>query len=553
MDPKDRATPDSASVPSGGIGIAEPIFQAPVPTDRLEQIMSGPPTPEAPTPPPEPLVPPAPAADISVAPDTIVIPPTTPDASPSAASPAVAANPFIPNVPVAGAPAAPSAGRSPVIKIFLLFIMLAVLGIGGFMVWSRMSAGAGGVGLGGEKQVTINYWGLWENDAVTRQFIADFETTHPKIKVQYTQQSPKQYRERLQSAINRGEGPDVFRFHNTWIPMLRNQLALVPSTVMPVAEFNSAFFPVASNDLVAGTSIFGIPLMIDGLGLYINDELFATAGVTEPSTWTDVINLIPKLTVKNGSAIVTSAIALGTTNNIEHFSDILGLMFLQNGAPIANPTGPEAEGTLVFYKKFSDTSDPLYTWSDGMDNSVSAFANGRVAMIIAPSWRAHEISQLNPKLRFHIAPVPQLQGNAVAWASYWVEGVSSRSKYQEAAWEFVKYMTSKEGASKLYTEAAKTRLFGEPYARVELANTISEDPYLGAYVKQAVFARSFPLASRTYDNGLNDKLIQYATDAVNGMGSGGSPTQVLVTMSQGFRQVLASYGLSAVPETTPTP
>lgn len=515
MDPKDPQTPETPVAPMGGIGSAEQIFQAPV-----EQS----------------------------APDTIVIPPT--DKSAPSVLPQVAPNPFIPNIQVTGNDGGtPQPAKKPFMRILFMFIIIIALAGIGFFVWGKMSGGTKA-----SQEVTINYWGLWENDTVTRQFIADFETTHPKIKVQYTQQSPKQYRERLQSAINRGEGPDVFRFHNTWIPMLRSQLALVPSTVMTPSEFSSTFFPVISNDLVSGTSIFGIPLMIDGLGLYINDALFATAGVAEPGTWTDVINLIPKLTVKNGTAIVTSAIALGTTNNVEHFSDILGLMFLQNGAPISNPVGKEAEGTLIFYRKFADTSDPLYTWSEGMDNSVSAFATGRVAMILAPSWRAHDIAQISPKLRFHIVPVPQLQGNAVAWSSYWVEGVSSRSKYQEASWEFVKYMTSKEGATKLYTEASKARLFGEPYARVELANTLTDDPYTGAYVKQAVFARSFPLASRTFDNGLNDKLIQYATDAVNGMVTGGSPTQVLTTMSSGFRQVLSSYGISTSgSEITPTP
>lgn len=521
MDPKDPPqTPETPVVPAG-IGIAEPVFQAPRPED---------------------IVPPAP--------DTIVVSPTD-TAGVNAPTPQQAApNPFIPSIQVPdsdGVP--PQQGKKSLVRLLLLiggFIAIIAFGL---FVWGNVSGGTKAT-----KVVTITYWGLWENDAVVRPFIADFESTHPKIKVQYTPQSPKQYRERLQSAINRGEGPDVFRFHNTWIPMLRSQLALVPATVMTPAEFSSTFFPVSSNDLVSGTSIFGIPLMIDGLGLYINDALFATAGVTEPSTWTDVINLIPKLTVKNGTAIVTSAIALGTTNNVEHFSDILGLMFLQNGAPISNPVGKEAEGTLIFYRKFADTSDPLYTWSEGMDNSVSAFATGRVAMILAPSWRAHDIAQLSPKLRFHIVPVPQLQGNAVAWSSYWVEGVSSRSKNLDAAWEFVKYMTSSEGASKLYTEASKTRLFGEPYARMELANTLTDDPYIGAYMKQAVYARSFPLASRTFDNGLNDKLIQYTTDAVNGMVNGGSPTQVLTTMSQGFRQVLSSYGMSTSgSEITPTP
>lgn len=403
------------------------------------------------------------------------------------------------------------------------------------------------------QNVTITYWGLWENDATFRQFIADFETSHPGISVQYIQQSPKQYRERLQSAINRGEGPDVFRFHNTWIPMLRLQLATVPSSVMTTTDFTSAFYAVASNNLVSGSSIFGIPVMVDGLGLYINDDLFATAGVSAPVTWSDVSLVVPKLTVKNGTAIVTSAIALGTASNIEHFSDILGLLFFQNGADLTNLSGKDAEQALMFYRSFADPANPLYTWSDGMDNSVSAFSAGRVAMILAPSWRAHEITAANPKLKFHIAPVPQLQGNTVTWASYWVEGVSSKSQRQQAAWEFVKYLTSVEGSSKLYTEASKARLFGEPYARVELANTIQDDPYTGAFVRQASTARSFPIASRTFDNGLNDRMIQYLTDAVNSMATGASPTQVLQTVSAGFRQVLSSYGLSVVPQTTTAP
>jgi multiple sugar transport system substrate-binding protein len=105
-------------------------------------------------------------------------------------------------------------------------------------------------------------------------------------------------------------------------------------------------------------------------------------------------------------------------------------------------------------------------------------------------------------------------------------------------------MTSKETVTKLYTEASKTRLFGEPYARVDLASTVSEDPYVGAYIKQAATAKSFPLASRTFDNGMNDKLIKYVEDAINSLTQGTSPQAALDTAANGFRQVLSSYGLS---------
>ena len=97
------------------------------------------------------------------------------------------------------------------------------------------------------------------------------------------------------------------------------------------------------------------------------------------------------------------------------------------------------------------------------------------------------------------------------------------------------------------------RLFGEPYARVDLGNTLSADPYVGAYIQGAPTAKSFPLSSRTFDNGINDKLIQYMTDAVNAVGKGTAPAGALQTAAAGFSQVLTSYGLStgAAPATTP--
>ncbi|MBI3955722.1 extracellular solute-binding protein [Candidatus Gottesmanbacteria bacterium] len=448
-------------------------------------------------------------------------------------------NPFIPQVAVqAGVSPAPGGGaiKKRILMVFVFLLLVLGLVAGGRFVLGFLS---------GAKEVTITYWGLWENDATVRSVIADFESKNPKIKVSYVKQSPRQYRERLQAAIARGEGPDVFRFHNTWVAMLAADLAPVPKTVIPTAEFSSTFYPVATNDLVAGATIYGLPMMTEGLGLYINEDLFAKAGVSEPVTWEDVLTIVPKLTVKDGTMITTSAIALGTTGNVENWSDIVALMMLQNGANLVGLTGKEAEETLLFYRKFADPVDPMYTWNETLDNSIYAFAIGKVAMMLAPSWRAFDVRQISPELRFKIVPVPQLPGNTVSWASYWVEGVSGKSKLQPQAFTFLKYLMSRETVTKLYSEAAKTRLFGEVYARTDLGSTIEADPFAGAYAKQAKTAKSFPLASRTFDNGLNDKLIKYLEDAINSVAAGSAPSAALSTASNGFRQVLGQYGLTS--------
>jgi multiple sugar transport system substrate-binding protein len=421
----------------------------------------------------------------------------------------------------------------------LIVVILAILGGAGYFAYSHFSAA---------KQITLTYWGLWENDDIIKPAITDFEAKNPNIKIQYVKQSQQQYRERVAAAVDRGDGPDIFRFHNTWVPMLKNELAIVPKDVMTVDEFTSTFFPVAKNDLIGGnTAIYGLPLEFDGLGLYVNEDLFAAAGASPPTTWEDVTKpggLVDKLTVKANNTITTSAIALGTTNNVENFSDIIATMIMQNGGSLVDPSGAEAQSALTFYRKFADPNESVYTWNASFDNSVYAFATGRVAMILAPSWRAFDIKQITPTANFKIVPIPQLVGNTVNWASYWVEGVSSKSKNQPAAWDFVKFLTSKDEATKIYTEAAKTRLFGEPYARKDMVQTVSGDPYVDAYIQEAPTAKSFPLASRTFDNGMNDKMIKYVEDAVNSMATGNSPQQALSTVSDGFKQVLNQYGLT---------
>lgn len=482
---------------------------------------------------------------------------------PFVVSPAASSNvnPFIPQITpeyqatdttTTGMPSPGGNSIGKRIVTIIIVLLVAVLGfIGVQYILGRSNPSTGGIS--GSKSASLVYWGLWENDATVRAVLSEFEATHPTIKVQYIKQNPKQYRERLQAFIAKGEGPDVFRFHNTWVPMLRNELSPAPSTVMSAQEFSTSFYPVANADLVGGQYVYGIPMEIDGLGLFYNEDLFAAAGVAAPTTWEDVLNIVPKLTVRSDNTIITSAIALGTTANVEHFSDILATMMMQNGAKLSVPTGQQAEEALTFYKKFATTTDPVYTWNDSMDNSIYAFSSGKVAMILAPSWRVFDIKQTSPSLRFKVVPMPQLPGNTVTWASYWVEGVSAKSKNAAAAWELVKFMTSRETTTKMYTEASKTRLFGEPYARIDMASLIFEDPFVGAFVKQASTAKSFPLASRTFDNGINTNLIKYIEDAINGVSQGSSPTEVLGTAASGFAQVLGNFGLStgAAPQTTP--
>ncbi len=391
------------------------------------------------------------------------------------------------------------------------------------------------------KKKTIVYWGLWEPTTVMQQVLSDFEKANPEYQVQYTQQSYQDYRERLQAEISKGSGPDVFRFHASWVPMLKNELSPLPEKIMTKDEFSKTFYPTATQQLTLNGNVVGIPLMIDGLGLYYNKDIFTIANKTPPKDWEELKRLSQELTIKSGGKITRGGIAMGTASNVEHFPEIIALLMLQNGANPANPTSEQALEAISFYLDFSGK---LGVWDTTLPNATVAFAKGDVAMMLAPSWRAHEVKSANPNLQFDVVPVPQLADKPrTTWASFWAEGVNAQSSQKEGSWLLLKYLSSADVEKKLYADASNVRAFGELYSRVDLADEIANKQYVGAFIQDAPYAKSWYLNAYTHDNGINDRIIKYYLDMVNA--GSGALTQSTATVSQGMNQVLGQYGVGA--------
>jgi multiple sugar transport system substrate-binding protein len=437
-------------------------------------------------------------------------------------------------------------------KVIIIVLILSI--VSGVVFWlfsSQFNKGSKG-----NAQVTLNVWGLWEDDSAIKPALDAYKQQHPNVTINYVHQSSINYRPRVQTQIQAGQGPDIFMIHNTWVPMflLTNQLSSVPQAVMTPSEFSSTFYPVAKDTLVKNNKIYALPLEIDGLALYYNEDILKAAGVGVPSDWFKFTDTATKVTVKDTAGnIKTAGAALGTTGNVDHWPDIIGLLFSQQpGADLNKPNNAFGAQVLSFYTSF--VVDPKHkTWDPSMESSTQAFEEGKLAFYFAPSWRAQEIRLANPNLNFKIAPVPQLPGNPqVNWATFWAFGVSSGSQNQAAAWDFLKYLTSAESERSVYKNAASTRLFGEPYSRVDLGTELAQDPLVGAFVNQGPYYKSWYLSSKTFDIGINDEMIKYFEDAVNAVQGGKSgPEAALDTAAKGVTQVLQKYTTPTAPGTSP--
>lgn len=434
-------------------------------------------------------------------------------------------------------------------KIFkigaLLFIILTII----FSLLTFVSPGSNKTET---SEVTLTYWGLREDESVMKSIISDFEKENSKIKINYIKQDPEDYIEKLNVRIPNGNGPDVFRFHNTWYSMLSGILLPLPKETIERREFETNFYDVSQKDLIKKGAIYGIPLGIDTLALYINPKIFDEASqeqgetIVVPTTWQKFIESSQALTKRNieGKIDIAGA-AIGTFENVNYAPDIISLLFAQNGVDFENfpESRPKIIDALRFYTNFALLENNV--WDETMEPSLASFAQGKLAMYFGYSWDYFTIKNLNPDIDFKIVPVPQLVSDEnFNIASYFAEGVSLKSKHQKEALQFMRVLAREKTQEKFYQEASKTRLFGEPYSNKNLADKLKDTPYF-IFVDQAKTAVSSPFADGTFGNGMNDKLNNYLKDSIDAILSNTSEESAADTLIQGYQKVMSEYELEA--------
>ena len=412
-----------------------------------------------------------------------------------------------------------------------------------------------------EGDIVLNYWGLWESEDVMAGVISDYESKNPKVKINYKRNQLGDYRTRLAARLTKTgtEGTDdvdIFRIHNTWIPMFRSYLESVPNDKATSIGLDTDFFDVYAKDLKENGKWLSVPLMYDGLAMFYNKDLLNEAGVEIPKSWWELQEAAIKLTTKNKQeAIQVAGAGVGTANsNVEHWSDILGLMTKQNGINFAKNLNVDSnlKDALMYYSSFTKSEQNV--WDNTLPNSTESFANGKLAFYFGNSWRVFDLVALNKDLNYGITTMPQLpvDGNItdrdaeltnIHWASYWTEGVNSKSKHKDAAWKFLEYLSSSEVLEKLYAAESQTRLFGEIYPRKSMMEKLKDNQKVWPFVSVADNAETWYLASATGDGGVNTEMQKYFTDAINNLDSYSDNTETMTTLKSGISQLQQKYTL----------
>lgn len=428
--------------------------------------------------------------------------------------------------------------------IFIILFIILIFGLIIFAVWALFFRGNANQE---DKDVTLTYWGVWEDISVLQPVFDDFQRENPNITVQYEKIDIKtlgDYVSRLKTRTAEGNGPDIMRFHSSWLIQMQDILTPFPDDVVTETGLAEDYFKVVERDLKRNGAYYGLPLSIDTLSLYVNTNLLNSLGSTVPKSWDDLENTARELTTIEGGNIVRSGVAMGTYDNIAHASDLVALLFLQNGANIEEVSEDNMESAvsaLQFYTRFSQGAGGG-VWNQSMENSKIAFSGEKLAMYFGYSWDIFEIKAFNSNLNFEIHPVPELFGTNSTIASYWAEGISNKSQNPEAAFKLIKFMGKNETLQKIYANQVKLRGYGSPYPKKSLAKSIQDNKDVYPFLLRADNAVSTYFASDTYDAGINEEMNVYLGNAIRGIINDNiSPSTSVETLGNGVRQVLTKY------------
>ena len=349
-----------------------------------------------------------------------------------------------------------------------LALVLAACGGGG-------DGGGGGGGGGGESTGTVSYW-LWDsNQQPAYQACADaFQEANPDITIEITQRGWDDYWATLTTGFASQTAPDVFTNHLSKYPEFVAQEQLVAlDDYIEQDSVPTDIYAEGLAELWVGQddARYGLPKDWDTVALFYNKTMTDEAGITEEQmnslTWNPddggtYEEVIAKLSVDEN----------GVRGNEPGFDKdnvaVYGLGLAGSGGPNGQTEWSMYPTTLGWthtdqnpWGTHYNFDDPLFqesiAWWHGLiekgympplETTVGAsvndtFAAGKAAINTNGSWMIGTYTGYDG-IELGIAPTPEGPEGRKSMFNGLADSIWVGSPRQDAAWEWVKFLGSKE-------------------------------------------------------------------------------------------------------------
>lgn len=295
---------------------------------------------------------------------------------------------------------------------------------------------------------------------ILEELIAEYEEENPDVEIELV--TPSDATTVLASRMASDDTPDIF---TNW-PNASFFESVDSGYVMDLSDTGimDNIQDVAREQWEYNGGEYAATISYNCSGIWINEDLFAEAGITEtPTTWDELIDACEALEAAGITPFVTSAketditdralqvfLASSMGDSYQDFEDDTAVGEVDATADYAEALEAMAEKMVQIVGYSQDD-----TMGTDQDSATANFANGEGAMMIGGSWLLASITSANSDINVSMIPIPgdtAEETNTCAYPGDMSLCIAEDTDVAEEAIAFVTWMTSTETATK-YAEA----------------------------------------------------------------------------------------------------
>lgn len=342
--------------------------------------------------------------------------------------------------------------------------------------------------------VVLRFWAMGREGEVVRELLADFERTHPGIRVDVQQLPWTAAQEKLLTSFAGDVTPDLCQLGNTWIAQFAALGALAPlqdiaarsTTVTPADYFDGIW---ASNRI--GDGVYGVPWYVDTRLIFYRRDLLAKAGFDHaPVDWNEWSKVLAALKRRSPQTY-------GVLLPLNEFEPLLALALqqdtplLRDGDRYGNFRSPAFRRTLQFYLDIFRNGWAPAVSNTQISNVWDEFGKGFFSFYISGPWNIGEFKRRLPADKqdsWMTAPLPGPNGPGASSAGGASLVVFEHSKHKREAWQVIEYLSQPAVQQRFYAMTGNLPPRRSAWADERLAR----DPYAQAFRDQLERAKSPP-------------------------------------------------------------
>ena len=302
-----------------------------------------------------------------------------------------------------------------------------------------------------QETITLRFWDNQQTESGLSQFqqeaVERFEDENPGIEVEVTTIPYPEYQQRLLTAVQGGNAPDVSTLDQIWMAAFAEAGAIVPLDDLAEEAGISAdtFFPGAWESANYNDQLWGVPFNVDvWFFSFYNADLFEEAGIEPESTttWEGLRAAAEQLTGDGQYGVGLFA------HRGEDTTVVLDSFVFSNGGRVLNDDGscaltePEAVEALEYLASLTPYA-PQGILNASSGDMRELFLNGSLAMEFWPALEQPTLQNSDLNWDFVVGHAPEGK-TPVGTYGGWNLAMYEASPNKEAAWKFIQFMTRED-------------------------------------------------------------------------------------------------------------